>query len=294
MLTALKQWVPFSFKRMLKHAFSLLTRRLAYLELHLTDHCNLNCRGCLHYSSIASVRYAGLRQFDKDMRRLAMLFSSIKMIRLMGGEPLLHPEVDKFICVARSAFPRTDLRVVTNGILLPKAAVAFWSACRSTAAKIDWTSYPPLHDRLEEYRSLCKREGVSLLVKHTETFCARGNLKGDSPMRSTFRRCQIGAVCSYLQDGRLYACAMPSQVHYFNDRFGYRVTADPGIDIHADSISGRQVLRMLNRPVETCRWCSNREARFAWSGGGRAAPEDWDAEAWRSGVERPIDMGGVW
>lgn len=38
----------------------------------------------------------------------------------MGGEPLLHPEVEKFLVEARKLFPKSEIQLVTNGLLLKK------------------------------------------------------------------------------------------------------------------------------------------------------------------------------
>jgi hypothetical protein len=40
---------------------------LAYLELHLTDHCNMNCCGCGHFSNVASAWYADPESHNRDM-----------------------------------------------------------------------------------------------------------------------------------------------------------------------------------------------------------------------------------
>lgn len=117
-------------KKAIRRSLSLLRTELPYLEFHLTDHCNLNCKGCAHYSPMASDHYADLYQLEKDLQRLAQLFRNIRLIRLMGGEPLLHPDVDRFIRTTRSAFPKSRIGIVTNGILLPQASQAFWDACR--------------------------------------------------------------------------------------------------------------------------------------------------------------------
>src|SRR5512139_246408 len=50
---------------------------LAYLELHVTDHCNMNCSGCGHFSNVAPDWYADLASHDRDMRRLSQLFSNV-------------------------------------------------------------------------------------------------------------------------------------------------------------------------------------------------------------------------
>jgi hypothetical protein len=73
---------------------------------------------------------------------------------------------------------------------------------------------------------------------------------------------------------------MSALVGYFNEQFGHRIPVDGGIDIHAPGTSGRAILRRLNRPIETCKWCSPDGISFPWSTSSRL-PGEWDAGAFR-------------
>ena len=92
---------------------------LNYVECHISYHCNLKCKGCSHFSNIAEPEFPNFEQFQNDMQRLGELFRNIEKIRLLGGEPLLNPELPKYIECCRKIFPLCDMRVVTNGLLIP-------------------------------------------------------------------------------------------------------------------------------------------------------------------------------
>lgn len=284
MLEGFKRCIPRPVKEAIKQSLYILRTELTYLELHLTDHCNLNCKGCSHYCPIAPKHYADLHQHEKDMQRLRQLFRGIHMIRLMGGEPLLHPEAALFIRTTRSAFPKSDLRFVTNGILLPQASKTFWSACRDTNTTIDLTVYPPLRKRLTDYRALCNSKSVSLHITRMKAFYAHCNLKGNSDKKKAFKICRRMNVCPFLRNGRLYSCCIPPLIHYFNEKFGYKITADEGINIHSTLLSGRGILRKLGRPIDTCKWCSYDFVPFTWEVSNQV-PEEWVAEAHRITAE---------
>jgi MoaA/NifB/PqqE/SkfB family radical SAM enzyme len=70
---------------------------LPYVEMHVVDHCNLNCKGCSHFSPIADELFTDIGEFTRDLQQLRRLVSNIEVIRLMGGEPLLHPNITDFI-----------------------------------------------------------------------------------------------------------------------------------------------------------------------------------------------------
>ncbi len=88
---------------------------LRYLELQITDRCNLRCKHCYigegagRELSVAQVRGV-LREFE-EMQGLRVL--------LTGGEPLLHSRFDEINEMLPELFLRTVL--FTNGMLLDKS-----------------------------------------------------------------------------------------------------------------------------------------------------------------------------
>ena len=66
-----------------------------YIEHHIVDHCNLNCAGCSHFSPLARPWIEDFETFKLDFKQLYNITKGdIHTIRLMGGEPLLHPLFD--------------------------------------------------------------------------------------------------------------------------------------------------------------------------------------------------------
>jgi hypothetical protein len=248
------------------------------MEFHLTDHCNLNCKGCGHFSSLAPPHFADIQQYERDIKRLSKLFRNIHTIRLMGGEPLLHPDPAAFITATRKHFPKSDVRLVTNGLLLPKASAEFWNACRKANVAIDVTVYPPLKSRLPALQLLCSSEKVPLRTIETGMFHAGLNLRGDSDQDEAFNVCHKSYNCPFLCNGHLHICVVPALAHYFNDRFGCRIPEHPGIDLHSPSVSGRRVQAFLSRSLPTCKFCACNYAHFHWSTS-NYVQQEWDAES---------------
>jgi hypothetical protein len=252
---------------------------LRYVEVHLVDHCNLNCRGCSHFSPIAREWFADLSQYEKDIRRLAELFGNISKVRLMGGEPLLHPQIESFIALTRRYFPKADIRVVTNGLLLPTMQDSFWETSRSNSVILDITVYPPLKDREQFLRSFVNSKSVKTDIHSISAFCALYNEKGDSDVERSFVTCRSSQYCPNLREGRLYVCPVPAYVHYFNEAFGKGVPEDGWLDIHAGSLSGWDVLALLDKATSACRYCmfgSKASRTFPWSRSTRSV-KDWQA-----------------
>ncbi|PYJ24667.1 MAG: hypothetical protein DME91_07905, partial [Verrucomicrobia bacterium] len=98
--------------------------------------------------------------FARDLRQLATHFVTIEQIRLLGGEPLLHPTPEAFVDVAHAVFPDSDLRIVTNGTLLKSMRNSFWEACRRANVTLDFSMYPIMEKARTQLEELCAREGV--------------------------------------------------------------------------------------------------------------------------------------
>lgn len=85
----------------------------------ITQACNLSCLGCTNYSDLPHKGYVtwadGKDQLESWIDRVDILDFGI-----MGGEPLINPEVDQWITGVRKLMPASQIRFTTNGILLSK------------------------------------------------------------------------------------------------------------------------------------------------------------------------------
>src|SRR6056300_891799 len=83
--------------------------------------CNLGCESCNSYSNLAKIKGTDLLESNliEDVTYWKQYVNPIRL-QLLGGEPLLIKNLDKIITHCRDAFPKTDLRLFTNGLLLNK------------------------------------------------------------------------------------------------------------------------------------------------------------------------------
>ncbi|MDR1741872.1 MAG: 4Fe-4S cluster-binding domain-containing protein [Synergistaceae bacterium] len=194
------------------------------IDVHLTDHCNLNCAYCSHFAPLSDKWFLDIETFTKDMLRLSELIANkAPDIYLLGGEPLLHPNVEKFFPVARAAFPVSLIAMFTNGLLLRAKDEAFWRACRENRIEIWMTVYPNMEDMFHEVRTIGAQHGVTVAMpnrgdKSVETFSfIPFDLSGSQPKLKSFALCGSGNTCVTLRDGRLYTCLQAAHLHIFND-----------------------------------------------------------------------------
>lgn len=262
--------MKFSFKR---HSSKNVNGQpfIPYIETHICDHCNLDCKGCGHYSPLAPESFVDIDQFRKDIKELAKKVF-IQKIRLMGGEPLLHPQVNEFIIATRKAFPETDIRLVTNGILLPQMNKEFWDTIRSNNVRIDLSKYPAVGNKFAEYLDLIDDNEVCLgEINLARKFFNQANPKGDSNYVEAYNNC-VSKICANFKDSKVYTCAAFYK-KYFNEHFNTDYPIQEGWDIY--SLSGKEIVDKLSQPAKICSYCSiGVSKKYDWERSQKKA-EEW-------------------
>lgn len=93
---------------------------LPFVEVMVLRSCNLSCKGCTTFSDL---RHQGDYGDWSDTATWLKQWSSrlnLQAIGFMGGEPLIHPNIKKWIAGVREMLPNAQIRFVTNGLLLEK------------------------------------------------------------------------------------------------------------------------------------------------------------------------------
>jgi len=252
---------------------------LNYLEAHVVDHCNLNCKGCGHFSPlIKNKEFANFDIYKKDLNRLSEMFTTIKSFHILGGEPLLNPQLIDFLKYSRSILPASNIYLVTNGILLEKQDKSFWNSCNDNNIAINLTSYP-IKINLPSIISMCRNFNIRFNISFAKKkFIKIINIRGDSNPSKSFKLCKSLFACTFLKNGHIYPCAFSCHVKYFNDFFGQKIKADEafnGIDIYSNSAA--EIQQFLNKPTPYCKYCTSKPQFFDWGLSERKMSE-WIAE----------------
>jgi hypothetical protein len=238
-------------------------------EINLTDHCNMSCQMCDHYSQLSEPWFIDVDVLDRDLKRMTELCNGqCAVITLLGGEPLLHPEIVKCCEITRTRFPNTPIVLLTNAILLLKMDM-LWSACQRLHIIINITRYPirinygAIIKKAADYNvqlqlssdihSEVPIEDAKISFKHV--FDLRG--KDDSIL---FPACHYFNHLGVLKGGRYYMCPVSAHIDIFNKYFNQnlQLTEKDSVDIF-EACSFDEIARFQANKIPFCRYCDIRK-----------------------------------
>jgi hypothetical protein len=241
---------------------------LESFDIYVAEHCNLGCYSCNHFSQLADSEFADLAATERDLERLSELSGGgIPAVMLVGGEPLLNPELPGFMRAARRYFPQSRIQIVTNGLLLLAQKDIFWESVKKYNIAMTPTKYPGIDwEKIErragefgykfEYFDL---SGSSEKISRKFSL----DLSGSQKIKESFRRCPMAACTVALRNGRMATCSFVFCMRHFNKYFNRNipVTGEDSIDIYKAK-SMKEIVDFLNSPIPLCRFCKNMGAEI--------------------------------
>ncbi len=183
------------------------------IEIIAVHHCNLRCRACAYLSPVRPRTVVDSEALRQDLRILATRYHASEA-RVLGGEPLLHPDLVAVLDAVRISGICDTIRVLTNGLLLHRMTTEFWST-------IDAVSVSMYQDRcideaaIEPIRQTAEGHGVRINFKPFRYFRESYSELGTPNQALTeriYRTCQMANVwrCHTLWSGHLFRCPQTS------------------------------------------------------------------------------------
>lgn len=244
-----------------------LRDELETIEIHLAEHCNLNCKFCSMFCGLVTKpQLLDLNEFSIGLHKLKLFFSHIKRIRIIGGEPLLHPSICDFFSLIRSVYPETEIRLLTNGILLPQMPKSFFIQLKAFDVHTVVTFYPAISNSIEKYNQLMKCHNVDYEITSPVThFLKIYDMSGQNDPAEQFRKCHWRGYCATMYGSKIAACFVPFVINHFFDRFESHKAVSGIIDLFESGLTTEIIRERLEQPFEMCKYCSFEKNVASWS-----------------------------
>ncbi|MDR1881457.1 MAG: radical SAM protein [Prevotella sp.] len=239
--------------------------KMRQIEINVVDHCNLCCSSCNHFSNLVEEEYfLDFEEYSRDISRLSEICSgNLKVIKLLGGEPLLHPDIVDFIKVTRIHFPYSNISFVTNGLLLLKMGNEFWKSLIEYNVFLRVTKYPIGLDYAKILNKAAVFGIINSNLNNSGHFSENKghmikfpfDLSGNQE-KYYFINCHHRIGCTVLRHGKIYPCPQIAYIDYFNKQFNktLNVTENDYIELHKIK-SYYEIEEFLSNRVPFCDYC---------------------------------------
>jgi organic radical activating enzyme len=239
----------------------------AAAEYNLTYHCNLKCAGCNHSSPLLPAQFAELDQFQRDLAVLAQVMH-LDELKILGGEPLLHPQLAAFLRCASESAIADEITLVTNGLLLHRCDPEIFELIdRLWVSLYPGVKLPVAADALE---ALAQHHDFTLELKPTGSFrCTTVNSRHRDAtlVQQIFARCELAHArsCHAIDQGYYFKCppapflaarlALNGKMVENRDRDGVRIHGNPHLRGALESYLRDEA------PLEACSYCLGSSGR---------------------------------
>lgn len=228
------------------------------LHVAIVDHCNLRCDRCDALAPFLPERVTSVEAIRTDLA-LARRALAPTFLKLVGGEPLLHPDAVACVRAAKDANIAEKVSLTTNGVLLRRAPDALFEALDHLTISV----YPPGLAHLAEIEARAARFGVELNVKRQDEFQDMTSPPHDRA-RAVFDTCWLRHRCHTIFAGRFFLCTRPPNFRA-HPRGLVRDLDAEGVRLHDGPSLAAEVSAYLERrePLASCARCLGGTGAFA-------------------------------
>lgn len=249
----------------------LKTPFLNYLEINIVDQCNLNCKGCAHFSNICNNNFVPLEEYKKDLELISEKFN-LYNFRLLGGEPLLHPQLSKLVEITRNILKKSRIIIVTNGLLINKLNETVLKSLSENNVIVSISLYKPTYEILDSIISTLNYHNINYLINDDyfrkpeviDKFHTRLSTTRSEEGYLANERCS-GRFCRFLRDGKISKCYYPLLIELLNSKLGmnFQVSRDDYVEL-SEIVDGWEAIEKMNNDIPFCEYCREYLYEFEW------------------------------
>jgi hypothetical protein len=243
------------------------------VEIQIVDHCNLKCDNCNHLANIASPWFMSKEEFEFTLQKIKeeLLPHGLKRVMILGGEPLLHPQILEFCMFARETFPvGVDIDLLTNGILLTSELSSKLKQFVAVAA----TPYPEV--------KVSKQSVHNFMYNRLFFGTNPVNENGNSPI-SYFDCPRYSMPMLFVRDYKMFVCPFSGCSHIYNETFNKHIPLTKGDYLDIREMTYEKVVSFVNKgPSSICKYCERDNLTVFWNRGDFNQWQDYQGETWQN------------
>lgn len=241
--------------------------RLPHLETNVTAACQNRCISCNHFVPLQLANFKRSMIDPRQMARDLAIFSQfvhVDAYGMLGGEPTLHPEIERLLYIAKASEVADRVELWTNGQTLRQMPESFWAA----PDVIVVSAYPGklTDDDLDWIRNRSAQARIGLEIKDERRYPNFTQLlepKDTDPQATQrkYEQCWFKTFSRVLDNGYFYRCCTSP---YIPKLLQNRPEGSDGLRVD-QLLTEEKIARFLNQStaMQSCTICAGRNTPSA-------------------------------
>lgn len=226
---------------------------LPHIEVHAVDYCNLNCKACIHYSGLYRKEEFQKEIVFSDIKGISTLTKDIISFYILGGEPLLREDLGEVVKYGRECLPKSDIQVLTNGLLVSESLGKVWAAMRQANVTLTISEYEPTSRHRDEIIKVLQNNKVPYIIRpynDKDSFVKTIALKADSKYKHTC----ICDGCINVYKGKIARCPAVMYLEKLNSEFHMNFPEEGIYSLH-DFANAKDLYEKMLERIPLCAHC---------------------------------------
>lgn len=129
--------------------------KIRKMEVYVTNACNLRCLFCCHLNPFRK----GICSADELIHSFEIWKNKVtpKKLGLLGGEPLLHPELERIVEAARRCWPESRIVLTSNALLFPKKPQSLLTTLKDCGVQVLLSRHLTDEEGEKQFQEICDR-----------------------------------------------------------------------------------------------------------------------------------------
>lgn len=233
------------------------------MDYHVIDRCNLNCKYCNHLCPIvpSNTPPKTLYEIFTDFEKISRFKDMMANFTILGGEPLLHPDIGIILKKVRELMPNNSISLTTNGTMFKRleelAPIIQENNIYVTLSLYPVSNTEEIENAFKKYIPCTKMHIVR--IPTDEGFAKRLLQEDEQKDIDRIYGCPRRRGCCQFANGRIYICHYSAALHYLKEKFGDQVKIEDNgfLEITENTKSGDIIKFLYNDIPDVCRHCND-------------------------------------
>lgn len=129
--------------------------KIRKMEVYAANGCNLKCLFCSHFNPFRR----GVVPADELIASFETWSKKVvpQKLGILGGEPLLHPELERIIAAAHRCWPESRIVLTSNGLLFPNKPDSLLQALKDAGVQVLLSRHVPTEEGERKFQEIVSR-----------------------------------------------------------------------------------------------------------------------------------------